>query len=172
MALKRISVLAATFAAVALAAPAAQAHVTVNPRSVTANSFARLDVRVPNERDKTSTKSVVVTFPDGFYSVSYKRVWGWTATIAMKKLATPIKSADGDITERVSKITWRPTSKAGWIAPHQFEEFGLSTRIPNVPGTTLTFKATQTYSDGEVVKWNGVAGSATPAPTVSVVAAP
>jgi uncharacterized protein YcnI len=174
MSLTRIPVLTASIAlaAVALAAPAAQAHVTVNPRSATANSFGRLDVRVPNERDETSTKTVVVAFPEGFYSVSYKRVWGWTAKVTMKKLATPVKSEDGDITERVSKITWRAASKANWIAPHSFEEFGLSTRIPNVPGKTLTFPSTQTYSDGEVVKWNGAPGSDTPAPTVNVVAAP
>ncbi len=112
-----------------------------------------------------------MNFPDGFYSASYKRVWGWTAKVTMKKLAKPIKSEDGDITERVAKITFKANSKADWIMPHSFEEFGLSMRIPNAPGTTLTFKATQTYSDGEVVKWNGAPGSDTPAPTVSVVAA-
>jgi uncharacterized protein YcnI len=166
----RISVAAATFAVVALVAPAAQAHVTLNPRSVTANSFGRLDVRVPNERDNASTKTVVVTFPHGFYSASYKRVWGWTAKVAMRKLATPVQSEDGPITEEVSKITWRANSRADWIAPNSFEEFGLSMRIPNVPGQTLAFPSTQTYSNGEVVRWMGAAGSETPAPTVTVAA--
>ena len=168
---KRISVLAATFAVVAIAAPAAEAHVTLNPRTATANSFGRLDVRVPNERDEASTRTVVVTFPDGFYSVSTKRVWGWTAKITMEKLATPVQSEDGPITEQVSKVTWRATSKSNWIAPHSFEEFGLSMRIPNRPGTTLAFPSTQTYSNKEVVRWMGAAGSETPAPTVGVVAA-
>ena len=59
-------------AAAALVVPAAaQAHVTVNPRSVAASSFARLDVRVPDERGEASTKSVAVSFPEGFPSVSY-----------------------------------------------------------------------------------------------------
>ena len=93
----------------------------------------RLDVRVPNERDEARTKTLVVYFPSGFYSASYKRVWGWTAKVSMRKLATPIPSADGDITEEVSKITWRATSKSDWIAPGSFEEFGLSMRIPNKP---------------------------------------
>src|SRR3954452_910083 len=92
MSLTRIGVLAATLAAGALSAPAAHAHVTLDPRSVTADSFGRLDVRVPNERDTASTKTVVVTFPDGFYSVSYKRVWGRRAKVTMKKLATPVQS--------------------------------------------------------------------------------
>jgi uncharacterized protein YcnI len=167
----RVSIFAATLAAVAVAAPAAQAHVTLNPKSVTANSFGRVDVRVPNERDDASTKSLVLYFPSGFYSASYKRVWGWTAKVSMRKLATPIPSADGDITEEVAKITWRATTKSNWIAPGSFEEFGLSMRIPNKPNATLTFPARQSYSSGEVVNWTGAAGAATPAPTVNVVAA-
>ena len=170
MSLKRISIVAATFAAVAIAAPAAQAHVTLNPRTAVANSFARMDVRVPNERDETATRTVVVTFPDGFYSVSVKRVWGWTATITMKDLATPIQSEDGPITERVHKVTWRANSADDRIAPHFFEEFGLSMRIPNVPGQTLTFPASQYYSDGEIVRWTGAPSAETPAPTVAVTA--
>jgi len=166
----RIFILAATFAAVAVAAPAAQAHVTLNPRSAVADSFGRLDVRVPTERDEASTKTVVVTFPDGFYSVSVKRVWGWRATITMRDLPTPIATEDGPITERVHKVTWRATSRSNWIAPHHFEEFGLSMRIPDLAGQTLTFPSTQTYSNGEVVRWTGPASSDTPAPTVAVTA--
>jgi uncharacterized protein YcnI len=151
-------------------APAAQAHVTLNPRSVTANSFGRLDMRVPNERDDASTKSVVLYFPHGFYSASSKRVWGWTAKVSMRKLATPVPSADGDITEEVSKITFRATTKSDWIAPGQFEEFGLSMRIPNTPNATLTFPARQTYSSGEVVNWSGPSSAETPAPAINVAA--
>lgn len=100
--MKRIPFVAAV--AVLALPTAAQAHVTVNPRSVVADSFARLDVRVPNERDDASTKSVAVSFPEGFTSVSYKPVWGWKVKIAKAKLATPIKTADGEITDRVARI--------------------------------------------------------------------
>ena len=150
-------------------APAAQAHVTLNLRSVAANSFGRLDVRVPNERDEAGTRTVVLHFPRGFYSASTKRVWGWTAKVSMRRLATPVPSADGDITEEVAKITFRATSKAGWIAPGQFEEFGLSMRMPATPGT-LSFPARQTYSNGEVVNWNTPASGENPAPALNVVA--
>jgi methionine-rich copper-binding protein CopC len=85
----------------------------------------------------------------------------------MRKLATPVPSADGDITEEVSKITFRATSKSDWILPGQFEEFGLSMRMPATPGT-LYFPARQTYSNGEVVNWSGGAGSELPAPSVNV----
>jgi periplasmic copper chaperone A len=160
--------IAAAAAALSLAAPAAaDAHVTLNPRSVTANSFGRLDVRVPTERDDASTRTVVLIFPDGFYDAGWKRVIGWKATVRKVKLATPVQTADGPITERVDRITWRARTKADQIAPGSFEEFGLSMRIPDVTGT-LTFKALQYYSSGEIVRWTGAPGSETPAPTVTV----
>jgi uncharacterized protein YcnI len=165
----RVSILAG-LTGLAIAAPAAQAHVTLNPRTVTANSFGRVDMRVPNERDEAGTKSVVLYFPHGFYSVSTKRVWGWTAKTSMRKLATPVPSTDGDITEEVAKITYRATTKGDWIMPGQFEEFGLSMRIPNTPNATLSFPARQTYSNGEVVNWNTPASGENPAPTLNVVA--
>jgi uncharacterized protein YcnI len=168
--MRRIPMIAATAVVALLVPAAAEAHVTVNPRSVAANAFARLDVRVPNERDEASTKSIAVSFPEGFTSVSYKPVWGWKVKITKVKLATPIKTEDGEITERVGRITWTATSKRFWIAPSSFEEFGLSTRIPSVPGTALRFPARQTYSNGEVVRWTGAPSAATPAPVVNVTA--
>lgn len=52
-----------------LAAPAAMAHVTLQPKQAPAGGFARLDVRVPNESDDAATTKVRVQFPPGFASV-------------------------------------------------------------------------------------------------------
>jgi uncharacterized protein YcnI len=114
---------------------------------------------------------VVVSFPAGFLSVSWKPVWGWRAKVTKARLATPIKTDEGEITERVAKITSTATAKRYQIVPGSFEEFGLSTRIPNTPGKALSFPALQTYSNGEVVRWTGAPGADTPAPVVNVVAA-
>ena len=88
-----------------------------------------------------------------------------------KKLDTPVKTDDGEVTEGVDTITWTAKNKADAIAPGSFEDFGLSVQVPGKAGDTLTFKALQTYSDGEVVRWIGDESSDTPAPTVSVTAA-
>jgi uncharacterized protein YcnI len=65
----------------ALAAPAAaQAHITLQPKTAVAGAYTVLDVRVPNERDKASTVKVDVRFPDGFAAVSYQPVPGRHAT--------------------------------------------------------------------------------------------
>jgi uncharacterized protein YcnI len=153
--------------AIALALPAAaQAHVTLQPNQATAGDFTRLDVRVPNERDNASTTKVELQLPDGFAFASYEPVPGWTVKVKRAKLAQPIKT-DGEVTEVVKQITW--TSKQG-IPPGAFQDFGLSVQVPGKAGDTLTFKALQTYSNGEVVRWIGPEGSDNPAPTVALAA--
>jgi uncharacterized protein len=158
-----------TTAVLVLAAPvAAQAHVTLQPNTAKAGAYTRLDVRVPNERDDASTNKVEVQFPDGFASASYEPVAGWDVKVTKKKLATPVQTDDGEITEGVDTITWTAKSEADAIPPGAFEDFGLSVQIPGKAGDKLTFKALQTYTGGEVVRWIGAEDSDNPAPIVSV----
>jgi uncharacterized protein len=169
----RKTAFAAVLTAAGLAAPAAaQAHVTVQPKTATAGAFTRLDVRVPNERDDASTMKVELQMPPGFANASYEPVAGWKTTVTKKKLAEPIKTDDGEITEGVDTITWTADGEQDAIPPGAFRDFGISVQIPGKAGDTLTFKALQTYSGGEVVRWIGAVGSDNPAPTVSVGAAP
>ena len=156
-------------AALALVAPAAaQAHVTLQPNTATAGAYTRLDVRVPNERDDASTNKVEVQFPDGFASASYEPTPGWDVKVTKKTLDKPVQTDDGEITEGVDTITWTAKSEADAIPPGAFEDFGLSVQIPGKAGDKLTFKALQTYTGGEVVRWIGAEDSDNPAPVVSV----
>ena len=170
---KVIKTLVPVALALAVLAPAtADAHVTVQPDSVAAGAFTVLDVRVPNETDNTDTTKVELQLPSGFTEASYQPVPGWSVKVAKKKLATPVKSDEGDtITEEVSQITWTGTGSEGKIGPGQFMDFPLSVQVPEKEGTTLTFKALQTYDDGKVVRWIGPAGSDEPAPLVKITAA-
>jgi uncharacterized protein len=153
-------------------ATAAQAHVTLAPKEVPAEAFTVLDVRVPNERDDASTVKVEVQMPPGVVGVSYEAVPGWTTKVAKQKLDQPIETPDGPITEAVSTVTWTGSGKGdGAIAPGQFGDFPISLQIPGKAGDVLTFKALQTYSNGEVVRWIGSPTSDEPAPTVTVTAA-
>jgi uncharacterized protein YcnI len=156
--------IAATLAAGGLLAlpAAAGAHVTVQPESAPAGAELRLDVRVPNERDVNTTK-VQLQLPDGFAEAAFQPVPGWKVKVTKAKLAQPIKTDDGLVTEEVKQITW----SGGSMPPEAFQDFGLSVLVPDKPGT-LTFKALQTYADGQVVRWIGPAGSDDPAPTVKV----
>jgi uncharacterized protein YcnI len=160
-------------ATVALAAPtAAQAHVTVQPEEVPAGSFARLDVRVPNERDDAATDKVEVRMPDGFASVSTEPVPGWTADLKTEKLDQPIEEEGEEITEQVSTVTFTATDPDAAIQPAEFRDFGLSVGIPSdaKEGDVLTFPALQTYDSGEIARWIGPPDSEEPAAQVTLTA--
>ncbi|WCB91900.1 putative protein YcnI [Baekduia alba] len=169
--MKRIT-LASVAAAGALVVPAAaQAHVTLQPKTAAAGSYVVEDVRVPNETDDAVTTKVAVQLPEGFAEASYQSVPGWTVKVVKEKLATPVKTDDGEVTEGVKSVTWTAKTKADGIAPGQFQDFPLSVQIPGKAGDTLTFKALQTYSDGTVARWIGAPDADKPAPQVAVTAA-
>jgi periplasmic copper chaperone A len=150
-------------------APTAAAHVTLQPPEAPAGGFTRFDVRVPNERDNASTTKVVVQMPPGFLSVSTEPVPGWDAELTMRRLDEPVEEFGEQVTEEVGRITFTADGEASAIQPGQFQDFGLSLRVPEGrPGTMLTFKALQTYSNGEVVRWIGPPDSEEPAPQVEL----
>jgi uncharacterized protein len=170
---RRSLAIPAATALVVLSLPAtALAHVTVAPDQVPAGAFTLLDVRVPNERGNASTTKVVVKMPPGIVSASYAPVAGWTTTIATAKLAQQLQTPDGPIDEAVSTITWSATRGGGGaIEPGQFRDFPISVQIPGKAGDVLSFKALQTYSNGEIVRWIGAPDADEPAATVTVTAA-
>jgi uncharacterized protein len=78
----------------------------------------------------------------------------------------PVQIEPGSsVTSRVDRVVF----SGGRIAPGQFLSFPVSIKVPDAkPGTLLTFKALQTYSNGEVVRWIGNPSADTPAPQVLV----
>ncbi|WP_433475216.1 YcnI family protein [Spirillospora sp. CA-142024] len=132
-------------------ATAASAHVTVNPKTAEQGSYAKVAFRVPNERDDASTTELVVNLPADhpLSSVSVRPLPGWTAKVEKSKLPKPVKTDGGELTEAVTKITWT----GGKIESGQFQEFDVSMGPLPTDTDQLVFKADQTYSDGEVVKW-------------------
>jgi len=151
----------------AVLAPLASAHVTINPREWDAGGFARFAVRVPNETPDADTTKVVVQFPESVTSASFQPVPGWTRTVQMVELETPITDEEGnETTERIDTVTW----EGGEIKPGEFQEFGVSFQVPDEAGATISFPSVQTYSDGEVVRWIGPEGSDEPAPAVLILA--
>jgi len=162
----------AAVAAGALVLPAAAgAHVTVQPQQVPAGASTVLAVRVPNERDDASTVKVDVRLPPGFVSASWEAMPGWSVRAVKQKLSKPIQTDDGPIDEQVGEIVWTASSKKAGIQPGEFRDFPLSVTMPGKAGQTLTFKALQTYSNGEVVRWIGAPDADEPAPTVQLTAA-
>ncbi|MGW3203699.1 YcnI family copper-binding membrane protein [Streptomyces sp. NPDC001135] len=141
-------------AVLALSAPAF-AHVTVQPETPAAKGgYAVVDFKVPNERDKTSTTKVEVSLPADhpIASVMAQPVPGWNVQVTKSKLAKPLTVHHEKIDEAVTKVTWTAADGKG-IQPGYFQKFPLS--LGALPDNTdqLVFKAVQTYSDKEVVRW-------------------
>lgn len=161
----------ALLGALALALPAAAgAHVSLHPNEVPAGSFATLDIRVPNEMESAETIKLAVQVPPGFLDISTEYMPGWTAKVLTSKLAKPVQTDDGEVTEQVREIIWTGDGRQGLIPPGQFLNFPISTEIPGKAGEELTFKVLQYYDSGEVVRWIGSPSSEEPAPKIDVTA--
>jgi uncharacterized protein YcnI len=161
-----------TVLTITLAAGAASAHVTANPGTAEPGSYSKVSFRVPNEEQGADTTKLKVDLPTDhpIASVSVRPQPGWTIKVEKAKLAKPLESDGGAITQAVSKITW----SGGKISPGEFQEFEVS--MGPLPTNTdkLMFKAKQTYSSGQVVNWDQDPGSGGqepehPAPTVRLV---
>lgn len=149
---------AALCAAACLLIPAmAQAHVSVHPNTVPEGAFATLDIRVPGEEENAYAYRVDTLFPAGFTDVGIQNVPSWTAKVVKKKLAKPIQTADGPVTEDVSQVIWTgDRSVDGRLDNGTFMQFPLSIAMPeNTAGKSLAFKTLESYSNGKVVHWIG-----------------
>lgn len=132
---------AATVTAVALltAAPAA-AHVHVDADNPAPGSTSVLTFRVPGESESGAvTTQLTVALPD-VASARTEVMPGWTAKLDRDAAAGTVKS-----------VTWTAAPGVG-ISSDQFALFKISVRLPE--SDTVSFPATQTYSDGSVVHWD------------------
>jgi uncharacterized protein YcnI len=175
--LRRLAVPASLAAgAVLLVAGPASAHVTVQPDAATAGAADQVFAfRVPNESDTASTVKVDVYFPTDhpIASALVGPVAGWTSEVKTTKLAQPIQTDDGPVTDAVSEIVWT----GGKIAPGQYQDFSVDFGQLPKDAKQLVFKTLQTYSDGSVVRWidtpaaSGGTEPQHPAPTLNLSAA-
>ncbi len=142
---------AATAAGTLLFAIPALAHITVSPGSAQAGSAAVLTFHVPNEEASAYTSRVDVQVPTDhpIAQLLVQPVAGWTISVKTVTLAKPLVTDDGQFTQAVSEVIW----SGGRIAPGQFQDFSLSADPLPQGVSQLAFKAIQTYSNGDVVRW-------------------
>lgn len=121
------------------AAPA-WAHVHVHADDAAPGSTTVLTFNVPGESETGAlTTQLSVALPN-VASARAELMPGWTARLDRDTAAGTVRS-----------VTWTAAPSVG-ISPDQFALFRVSVTLPNQP--SVTFPATQTYSDGKVVKWD------------------
>lgn len=150
---RRLPVALAVVAALVLAIPAvASAHVVISPGTAPkGGTDVELSLRAPDESDTASTVGLDVQLPTDhpLLGVLVKPIPGWTAKVTTKKLAKPVKTDDGEITEAVSEINWT----GGSVPPGEYQDFTITVGQLPSDADQLEFKAIQTYSDKSVVSW-------------------
>jgi uncharacterized protein YcnI len=124
----------------ACAAPA-WAHVHVDAENAAPGSESVLTFSVPNESEKGAlTTQLSVALPN-VASASTEMMPGWTARLDRDPAGGTTRS-----------VTWTAAPGTG-IGADQFALFRISVQLPD-GAKTVSFPATQTYSDGTVVKWD------------------
>jgi uncharacterized protein YcnI len=121
------------------AAPA-WAHVHVDADDAAPGGSAVLTFQVPGESE---TGALTTQFSVALPNVASARAEvmpGWTSRLDRNAAAGT-----------VSSVTWSAAPSVG-ISSDQFALFRISVTLPDQP--SVTFPATQTYSDGKVVRWD------------------
>jgi uncharacterized protein YcnI len=164
---------ACTATVLALSVPAL-AHITVTPSSASQGSAAELTFRVPNEGTNADTTKIQIAIPANapIAQLLVRPVPGWSSQVQTVQLAKPVTTDDGTFSVAVSEVTWY----GGKILPGQYQDFAVSADPLPSGVSQLVFKALQTYSNGDVVRWidtsePGGPPSAHPAPVLQLTSA-
>ena len=132
---------AARASALALAfVPAiAAAHMVVDPPEGPAGDYFKAAFRVTHGCQGTPTVSLTIRIPDGVLGAKPQAKPGWTIEIKTRPLDPPVDLGHGFLLRQTaSEITWR-----GSLDNAHFDDFALTMRTPDKPGTTLYFPAIQ-----------------------------
>jgi uncharacterized protein YcnI len=152
----------ALYAGSAAGAPGAWAHVHASSDNAVRGGMAIVTFQVPNESNAgAATTALTVTLPNPG-SAAAESMPGWTAKLDRDAASGAIRS-----------VTWTAAPNGG-IGVDQFALFRISVQLPDTD--TVSFPATQTYSDGTVVKWDqpplpGGSEPEHPAPALTLAAA-
>jgi periplasmic copper chaperone A len=159
---RAVAITGTAAAAVVLLAAPAFAHITVTPGSAVGGQSAVLTFHVPNEESNAQTVKVDIQIPTDHPIAQFlvKPVPGWSVTVKTVTLAKPLVTDDGSFSQAVSEVIW----SGGQIAPGQFQDFSVSADPLPEGVSQLIFKAVQTYSNGDVVRWIDVPQPGQPAP--------
>jgi uncharacterized protein YcnI len=149
-------------AAVLLLAVPALAHITITPDSAPAGSAAVLTFHIPNEEAHADTTTVDMQIPTDhpIAQLLVKPVPGWKISVRAITLRKPIVTDDGEFTQAVSEVIW----SGGRILPGQFQDFTVSADPLPAGVSQVAFKAIQTYSNGDVVRWIDLSQPGQPSP--------
>lgn len=137
--------------AVALAAAPAGAHVQVRPAEAAPGDPVLWTVLVPNEREVATTR-VELAIPAGVLPFAYEPLPGWTRRVT--------KNPD----QSTRSVVW-----TGRLEPEEVLATQFLATTPDAEGP-VSWKAVQTYADGQKVRWIGGPDTEEPAAVTEITA--
>lgn len=126
-------------------------HAVVWPKTSTAGGRERYVIRVPNERNVSTTR-VEIQFPADVRVTGFIDVPGWRLEVVR------------DSAKRITGAVW-----TGDLPPERFAEFTFTATNPK-DATAIVWPVLQRYADGENADWTGPAGSTRPASSTTLAA--
>lgn len=123
------------------------AHVGVKPSQVSVGAFQTFTVGVPNERE-VATIGIRLVIPEGLEHVSPNVKPSWKIEVKHEEMSGENVESNDHSEHKVTEIIWT----GGVIPQGQRDDFFFSAKVP-VNETTLSWKAYQTYADGQIVSW-------------------
>lgn len=142
--LRALSTVAATGAALSavltLGTATASAHVHVHADNPSPGSTSVLTFRVSGESENGALTTQLSVDPPDVQSARTEVMPGWTARLDRDTAAGTVRSVT------------RTAAPGTGISSEQFALFQISVKLPDQE--TVGFPATQTYSDGTVVRWD------------------
>jgi uncharacterized protein YcnI len=122
------------------AAAPAWAHVHASSDNTVRGATAIVTFQVPNESNTgAATTGLTVTLPN-VAAAATETMPGWTPKLDRDAASGSVRS-----------VTWTASPNGG-IPVDQFALFRISVQLPDAD--MVSFPATQTYSDGSIVKWD------------------
>jgi uncharacterized protein YcnI len=144
------------------------AHIVATPSQGAAGSFFQASFRVGHGCEESPTVAVRIQIPAGVSGVRAQAKPGWETELVTGTLPEPIESEGQTITEGVTEVIWR----GGPLSNDNYDDFGLTMRLPNTPGETLHFRTIQDCEEGELA-WIEIAAEGEeepehPAPAIAI----
>jgi uncharacterized protein YcnI len=136
----------AAIAALAIvAAPGANAHITLEQQQAAAKSTYKAVLRVPHGCEGSATVRVRVQIPDGVLNVKPQPKAGWELTTVRGPLSAPVAGDHGTtVTEGVKEVIW----SGGKLPDAFYDEFVFRGQLPDRPGETLYVPVIQDCEKG------------------------
>ncbi|KAI8057622.1 hypothetical protein BDF22DRAFT_661705 [Syncephalis plumigaleata] len=163
-----VAAIAATLATVFV-----EAHVSITPPKINADTYSSIAFRVPHGCNGSPTIKVTVKLPTNTSSVKGVFIPGWQVATTTRALEVPFTSDGKQVNTTVDTITWSADTNANNSLPDSaYMDFGVSLKTPvkaNSGNDKLAFDLFQTCVNGTNNWTETEAGAAHPQPAVTLL---